>query len=109
MRRDRLFSLRQILCDNQIHPRSCAGATVKSRRRELHLKNFGLLYTHPGSDDCRLSPRYDIVCTAAFIPKDVPALSVAEQEARRALNLFGREVLRVKDLETAIDRMLSAA
>lgn len=30
------------------------------RAGNAHLKNFGLLYSNPGSDDCRLSPVYDV-------------------------------------------------
>ena len=46
------------------------------RNGDAHLKNFGVLYEHPGAP-IRLAPVYDIVTTTAYIPKDVPALSLA--------------------------------
>ena len=79
---------------------------------DAHLKNFGLLYTHPESDDCRLSPLYDLVCTAVYIPRDLPALSLAKKKAwptRQELIVFGRDVCRVHDPEMVIDRTLNAA
>ncbi len=46
------------------------------RNGDAHLKNFGVLYEMPG-EPVRLAPVYDMVTTAAYIPKDVPALSLA--------------------------------
>lgn len=46
------------------------------RNGDAHLKNFGVLYERPGSP-VRLAPLYDVVTTVAYIPKDVPALSLA--------------------------------
>ncbi len=46
------------------------------RNGDAHLKNFGVLYERPGQP-VRLAPVYDMVTTAAYIPKDVPALSLA--------------------------------
>lgn len=43
---------------------------------DAHLKNFGVLYERPGSP-VRLAPVYDVVTTVAYLPKDVPALSLA--------------------------------
>lgn len=86
--------------------------TMVLKNGDAHLKNFGLLYTHPESDDCRLSPIYDIVCTTAYIPRDLPALSLARQKAwptRQALIQFGQEVCRVHDPEVVIDRTLNSA
>ncbi len=82
------------------------------RNGDAHLKNFGLLYTHPQSDNCRLSPNYDIVCTTVYLPKDLPALSLARQKAwptRQALVSFGRDICRVSDPETVIDRAVDIA
>jgi serine/threonine-protein kinase HipA len=45
------------------------------RNGDAHLKNFGVLYERPGQP-VRLAPVYDIVTTVAYIPKDVPALSL---------------------------------
>ncbi len=46
------------------------------RNGDAHLKNFGVLYDHP-SAPVHLAPVYDVVTTTAYIPKDVPALSLA--------------------------------
>ncbi len=46
------------------------------RNGDAHLKNFGILYDHPGAA-VRLAPVYDVVTTVAYIPKDVPALALA--------------------------------
>ncbi len=46
------------------------------RNGDAHLKNFGVLYDHPGAP-VHLAPVYDVVTTTAYIPKDVPALSLA--------------------------------
>lgn len=46
------------------------------RNGDAHLKNFGVLYECPGAP-VRLAPVYDMVTTMAYIPKDVPALSLA--------------------------------
>lgn len=46
------------------------------RNGDAHLKNFGVLYERPGSP-VGLAPVYDIVTTTAYLPKDVPALSLA--------------------------------
>jgi serine/threonine-protein kinase HipA len=43
---------------------------------DAHLKNFGVLYEHPGAS-VRIAPLYDVVTTVAYIPKDVPALALA--------------------------------
>jgi serine/threonine-protein kinase HipA len=79
---------------------------------DAHLKNFGLLYTDPETDDCRLSPTYDVVCTTAFLPKDLPALSLARTKAwptRDALIKFGREHCRVHECANVIDATIAAA
>lgn len=43
---------------------------------DAHLKNFGVLYDDPTSDDVWLSPAYDLVCTTAYIPEDSLALTL---------------------------------
>jgi serine/threonine-protein kinase HipA len=45
------------------------------RNGDAHLKNIGVLYQRPGQP-VRLAPVYDMVTTAAYIPRDVPALSL---------------------------------
>lgn len=51
--------------------------SVLVRNGDAHLKNFGVLYTHPRSNDCRLSPLYDVVNTTAYIPRDTLALKLS--------------------------------
>ena len=53
---------------------------------DAHLKNFGVLYSHPYAGDVRLAPVYDIVCTVIYLPDDTPALP-----------LFGKKVWHSKD------------
>lgn len=43
---------------------------------DAHLKNFGVLYKQAGKD-VQLAPVYDLVTTTAYLPKDVPVLSMA--------------------------------
>jgi len=43
---------------------------------DAHLKNFGVLYDAPTSEDVWLSPAYDLVCTTAYIPDDSLALTL---------------------------------
>ncbi len=45
------------------------------RNGDAHLKNFALLYDTPQGNR-HLAPAYDLVCTAAYLPRDVPALSL---------------------------------
>lgn len=86
--------------------------SVLLRNGDAHLKNFGLLYTDPEADDCRLSPVYDLVCTTVFIPPDRLALTLAGSRAwptRRTLCEFGRRHCQVDDPEGEVDRLLAAA
>lgn len=48
---------------------------------DAHLKNFGVLYTHPAAGDTRLAPVYDIVNTTMYIPGDSLALKIGEGKA----------------------------
>lgn len=85
--------------------------SVVLRNGDAHLKNFGMLYTDPGTDDCRLSPVYDIVCTTIYIPKDKPALALGGRRDwpdRKALCQFGRAHCWVEHPERVIDRTLDA-
>lgn len=43
---------------------------------DAHLKNFGVLYPHPGGK-VSMAPVYDVISTTAYIVHDVPALSLA--------------------------------
>ena len=44
---------------------------------DAHLKNFGLIYTHPEAGDVRMSEAYDITNTTAYLPNDNLALDLA--------------------------------
>ena len=82
------------------------------RNGDAHLKNFGLLYTDPGADDCRLSPLYDLVCTTVYLKKDLPALTLAGARAwpdRKTLAEFGRFHCHMDDAATVIDQIVAAA
>jgi serine/threonine-protein kinase HipA len=60
------------------------------RNGDAHLKNFGVLYERPGLP-VRLAPVYDMVTTVAYIPRDVPALTLAGTKkwwSRKALEKF---------------------
>src|SRR3546814_14611442 len=43
---------------------------------DAHLKNFGVLYGDPTSDDVWLAPAYDLVNTTAYIREDSLALTL---------------------------------
>ena len=85
---------------------------VVLRNGDAHLKNFGLLYTHPGADDCRLSPLYDVICTTVYLVKDLPALALCGRRAwpaRKDLAAFGRAQCNLEHPETTIDEIVAAA
>ncbi len=82
--------------------------SVLLRNGDAHLKNFGLLYTDPTTDDCRLAPTYDIVTTTLYIPNDRMALNLARDRAwpdLKTLVKFGRETCRIKQPLEAIERI----
>ncbi len=84
---------------------------VAVRNGDAHLKNFGLLYTSPVTDDCELSPLFDQVCTTLYLPKDIMALSLNRSRAwpaRDALITFGSETCGVKQPERVIDEIVEA-
>ena len=86
--------------------------SVVLRNGDAHLKNFGLLYTSPASEDCRLSPLYDVICTTAYLPRDQMALKLAKTKAwpnRRVLLEYGKRNCHVADAERVlgVSRMLS--
>ncbi len=49
------------------------------RNGDAHLKNFGILYDTINQK--WLAPIYDVVCTTAYIPRDVPALTMDGKKA----------------------------
>jgi serine/threonine-protein kinase HipA len=85
--------------------------SVLLRNGDAHLKNFGLLYTDPTTDDCRLAPTYDIVTTTTYLANDRMALSLARDRTwptDGALIKFGREHCRVNAPRKTIDRIRQA-
>lgn len=46
------------------------------RNGDGHLKNYGVIYEDPTGSHIRLAPIYDVVTTTAYIPRDIPALSL---------------------------------
>lgn len=80
---------------------------------DAHLKNFGLVYSHPSADDARLSPAYDIVCTTCYIPEDAMALSLMGSksffQARADLVEFGERYCFVADAKERINSLVEAA
>lgn len=57
-----------------------------------HLKNFAVVYDDP-EGEVRLAPVYDVVCTTAYRPRDVLALTIdgsKEFPDRKRLIAFGR-------------------
>lgn len=67
--------------------------SIAVRNGDAHLKNFGLLYTTPQTDDVRLSPLYDVVNTTSYIPRDTMALKMNKAKSwpsRRELIEFGK-------------------
>ena len=79
---------------------------------DAHLKNLGLLYIDPTSEDCRLAPAFNIVNTTAYIPEDVMALDLCGQKsffaARQGLPAFAR-TCRVDDCYDRMQRLLLVA
>jgi serine/threonine-protein kinase HipA len=66
--------------------------SVAVRNGDAHLKNYGILYGNPTEGDIRLAPIYDVVTTMAYIPRDIPALSLGGAKkwwGARALHKFG--------------------
>jgi serine/threonine-protein kinase HipA len=79
---------------------------------DAHLKNFGLLYSHPLANDARMAPAYDIVNTTCYIPEDQLALSL---NGSRSLFLARTEIIpfaqvcHVADPVTRIGQLIRAA
>ena len=79
---------------------------------DAHLKNFGLLYTDPTTNDCRLAPAFDLVNTTAYIPEDVLALDLCGQKsffaARKGLLDFAK-VCHVADPKHRLQELIMTA
>ena len=75
---------------------------------DAHLKNFGVLYD--STERKWLAPVYDLVSTVVYLPKDVPALTLAGKKQWPVLEVlaeFGLHVcgLRKKDVNQCIDEV----
>lgn len=73
---------------------------------DAHLKNFGLLYTHPAADDCRMAPAYDIVNTTAYLPDDALALLLGGSKSFRAARLHLLELAERCDVQRPNERIV---
>ena len=85
--------------------------SVYLKNGDAHLKNFGLLYTDPTTDDCRLAPVYDITTTTMYLPNDRMALALHRDRGwptDATLIKLGREVCRVRDPALALNRIAQA-
>lgn len=86
--------------------------SVVVRNGDAHLKNFGMLYTTPNTEDIRLSPLYDIVNTTVYLPKDILALKLNKTKSwpdRQTLIDFGRVSCQVSRPEEIIDLIAECA
>ena len=94
---------------------------IAVRNGDAHLKNFGLLYTHPHAGAPRLAPLFDVVTTAAYDDVDLRtgklltdrtlALKFDKSRsypARDRLLAFGRELCHVRAPERVIERIGTA-
>jgi serine/threonine-protein kinase HipA len=95
--------------------------SVLVRNGDAHLKNFGLLYRHPGEGRAALAPLYDVVTTSIYEHEDPQsgrklsdrtlALKLdrtKEYPDRKALLKFGRTECGVAQPETVIERIGTA-
>ncbi|MGE0031829.1 MAG: type II toxin-antitoxin system HipA family toxin [Steroidobacteraceae bacterium] len=95
---------------------------VMTRNGDGHLKNFGLLYTHPGERaSIRLAPLFDVVTTSIYAMSETAA-GITKYDRTLALNLaksrqypnratlldFGRATCQVRRPERAIERIAGA-
>ena len=86
--------------------------SVAVRNGDAHLKNFGLLYSTPQTDDVRLSPLYDIVNTTCYLPRDVLALRMNKSKSwptRQALIEFGHAHCKIDRPGPIIDHIVETA
>ena len=87
--------------------------SVILRNGDAHLKNFGVLYADPIDDQRTLAPVYDIVTTVAYIPKDIPALTLEGTKkwwGRQTLTRFGivQCGLSASDIVALLERLTDA-
>lgn len=94
------------------------------RNGDAHLKNFGMLYRYPGSEDIRLAPVYDVVTTTIYpyynqrtgtervdrtlALKLFSGAMARNYPSREDLLRFGKTVCLVNKPDEVIDRIASA-
>lgn len=80
---------------------------------DAHLKNFGLVYSHPSANDAELSPAYDIVCTTCYIPEDGLALTMMGSQsfflARANMAEFGEKYCGIQGAAARLLRIAATA
>ncbi len=79
------------------------------RNGDAHLKNFGVIY-HSSENEVSMAPVYDVVTTAAYIEKDVPALALEGTKKwwpRKMLENYAlhRLAMTKKEIELAIENL----
>lgn len=96
--------------------------SVMVRNGDAHLKNFGLLYTHPGDrESVRLSPVYDVTTTTVYphynprSGQNVVDRSMAlklnkskDYPSRQDLITFGKNLCQIKKPDLIIERIAQA-
>lgn len=98
--------------------------SVLVRNGDAHLKNFGMLYRHPGEADVRLAPVYDVVCTTVYpyynrrtgseridrtlALKFFSGAKTRNYPTREELIRFGKTICLVGKPDEVIDRIASA-
>ena len=87
--------------------------SVILRNGDAHLKNFGVLYADTAAAERTLAPVYDIVTTVAYIPKDIPALTLEGRKIwwdRKTVIRFGTTHcgLTASATESLIERLADA-
>lgn len=95
--------------------------SVMVRNGDAHLKNFGLLYRHPGAEPATLAPLFDVVTTSVYEVEDPQsgrtlsdrtlALKMnkkREYPTRKALMQFGRASCGVSRPDAVIERIGAA-
>ncbi len=98
--------------------------SVLVRNGDAHLKNFGMLYRHPGDGDVRLAPVYDVVTTTVYphynqrtgaervdrtlALKLFSGAKARHYPSRADLLRFGKTICLVSKPDEVIDRIASA-
>ena len=72
---------------------------------DAHLKNFGVIYSDPTSEDVRMSPAYDMVNTTAYISDDSLALTLGGSKSLFASRLHLLEFGQRCGIDASRDRI----